>query len=102
MVLKIKMTSYLIWERVSSHFTENVLTSFGSFHSDENVAPVVSHRYEAPPRPVPPPGVDDFDLENWNDPLQCSEYAMEIFQYYKSREVRYCNCLVLINFVLHV
>jgi hypothetical protein len=42
-----------------------------------------------PPRPIPPPGVDDFDLENWNDHLQCSEYAFEIFEYYKSREVEY-------------
>jgi len=56
--------------------------------SNESVKPVVSFRYQAPPRQVPPTGVADFDLENWNDPLQCSEYAMEIFNYYKSREVK--------------
>ena len=66
------------------HLSINV-TSF--FFSDETAKPVVSFRYQAPARPVPPPGVDDFDLENWKDPLQCSEYAMEIFQYYKTREV---------------
>ena len=44
-------------------------------------------RYEPPARPLPPPGVEDYDLENWNDPNQCSEYAMDIFYYYKSREV---------------
>ncbi len=45
------------------------------------------HRYEPPARPVPPPGVEDYDLKNWSDPNVCSEYAMDIFFYYKSREV---------------
>lgn len=48
---------------------------------------IVVQRFEPPSRPVPPPGVEDFDLENWNDPSQCSEYAMDIFYYYKQREV---------------
>ena len=48
---------------------------------------IVHQRYEPPTRPVPPPGVEDFDLLNWNDPNQCSEYAMDIFYYYKNREV---------------
>ncbi|XP_030024452.1 G2/mitotic-specific cyclin-B3 isoform X2 [Manduca sexta] len=34
----------------------------------------------------PPPGVADFDTENWNDPLQVSHYAMDIFNYLKGRE----------------
>ncbi|XP_023946455.1 G2/mitotic-specific cyclin-B3 isoform X2 [Bicyclus anynana] len=33
-----------------------------------------------------PDGVVDFDKENWNDPLQVSRYAMDIFNYLKSRE----------------
>lgn len=33
-----------------------------------------------------PDGVDDFDLENWHDPYQVSEYAMDIFNYLKDRE----------------
>ncbi|CAG9784136.1 unnamed protein product [Diatraea saccharalis] len=33
-----------------------------------------------------PSGVPDFDLENWNDPFQVSNYAMDIFNYLKSRE----------------
>ena len=46
-----------------------------------------SSRYEPPPRLIPPNGVQDFDLENWKDPSQCSEYVQDIFQYYKNREV---------------
>lgn len=57
--------------------------------AEENLAEdtIVRHRYEPPARPVPPPGVTDFDLENWTDPNQCSVYAMDIFNYYKIREV---------------
>ncbi|CAH0405063.1 unnamed protein product [Chilo suppressalis] len=33
-----------------------------------------------------PSGVPDFDLENWNDPFQVSNYAMDIFNYLKGRE----------------
>ncbi|XP_075992768.1 cyclin B3 isoform X2 [Anticarsia gemmatalis] len=34
----------------------------------------------------PPTGVADFDQENWNDPFQVSNYAMDIFNYLKGRE----------------
>jgi hypothetical protein len=34
-----------------------------------------------------PEGVDDFDKETLNDPLQVSLYAMDIFNYLKEREV---------------
>lgn len=37
-----------------------------------------------------PPGITDFDLENWNDPFQVSHYAMDIFNYMKGREVGIC------------
>lgn len=37
------------------------------------------------PPPVPD-GVIDFDRENWDDPLQASQYAMDIFNYLKGRE----------------
>ncbi|XP_021197012.3 G2/mitotic-specific cyclin-B3 isoform X1 [Helicoverpa armigera] len=33
-----------------------------------------------------PLDVADFDKENWNDPFQVSNYAMDIFNYLKSRE----------------
>ncbi|KPJ04754.1 PREDICTED: G2/mitotic-specific cyclin-B3 [Papilio xuthus] len=33
-----------------------------------------------------PDGVADIDRENWNDPFQVSNYAMDIFNYLKSRE----------------
>lgn len=36
-----------------------------------------------------PLGVEDFDKENWNDPYQVSNYAMQIFDYLKTREVEY-------------
>ena len=51
----------------------------------------VRHRYEPPARLLPPPGVEDFDKECGNDPNVCSEYANDIFNYYKSREVRIIN-----------
>lgn len=41
------------------------------------------------PSRVIPEGVQDFDLENIGDPLQHSEYAMETFIYYKTREAKY-------------
>ncbi|QQP54241.1 Uncharacterized protein FKW44_007015 [Caligus rogercresseyi] len=37
----------------------------------------------------PPEGVKDFDLENAQDPNQCSLYAAQIFAYYKSREEQF-------------
>lgn len=37
------------------------------------------------PAPVPD-GVIDFDRENWDDPVQVSDYAMDIFNYLKERE----------------
>lgn len=39
------------------------------------------------PKKKLPPGVEDFDAENANDPFQVSDYAMDIFDYLKDREV---------------
>lgn len=36
-----------------------------------------------------PPGVVDFDRENWDDPFQASHYAMDIFNYLKTREPQF-------------
>lgn len=36
-----------------------------------------------------PPGVHDFDKENWNDPFQVSNYASNIFKYLREREANY-------------
>lgn len=36
-----------------------------------------------------PDGVNDFDRENWDDPCQASEYAMDIFTYLRERESSY-------------
>lgn len=46
-----------------------------------------------------PEGVADFDKENWNDITQVSNYAMDIFNYLKSREV--CNFLAVFIFHFH-
>jgi len=62
-----------------------------SYHSasEGNDHEAKNHRYNPPARVVPPTGVKDFDLENLDDPATCSEYAADIFQYYKDREVSY-------------
>lgn len=39
-----------------------------------------------PKRKLPDGVQHDFDAENWRDPYQVSQYAMEIFEYLKSRE----------------
>lgn len=39
--------------------------------------------------PVVPEGVIEFDKENWDDPIQVSHYAMDIFNYLKSREAQF-------------
>ena len=36
-----------------------------------------------------PPGVSDFDRENWNDPYQVSHYTMDIFDYLTQQEIKY-------------
>lgn len=44
--------------------------------------------YVLPERQLPN-GVEDFDKENWNDPFQVSNYALDIFEYLKQRETDY-------------
>ncbi|XP_053947292.1 G2/mitotic-specific cyclin-B3 [Anastrepha ludens] len=44
---------------------------------------------EKPPPATIPKGVEDFDKENWNDIYQVSQYAMDIFNYLKSREAEF-------------
>lgn len=51
---------------------------------DDSVNRPLDEETESPHKP--PSGVVDFDLENWNDPFQVSHYAMDIFNYMKSRE----------------
>lgn len=52
--------------------------------------------------PVVPEGIHDFDKENWDDIFQVSHYAMDIFNYLKTREVHlvftFFNCLLLPSF----
>ena len=68
-----------------------ILSPFFHRNPSSREASIIVQRYEPPARPVPPPGVEDFDVKNWNDPNQCSQYAMDIFYYYKSREVCYSS-----------
>ncbi|XP_068621011.1 G2/mitotic-specific cyclin-B3 [Battus philenor] len=51
---------------------------------DDSVNRSLDEEKETPHRV--PDGVVDFDKENWNDPFQVSHYAMDIFNYLKSRE----------------
>ncbi|XP_036322877.1 G2/mitotic-specific cyclin-B3 [Rhagoletis pomonella] len=44
---------------------------------------------DKPPPATVPEGVEDFDKTNWNDIFQVSHYAMDIFNYMKSREVEF-------------
>ncbi|CAG5084788.1 Similar to CycB3: G2/mitotic-specific cyclin-B3 (Drosophila melanogaster) [Cotesia congregata] len=46
----------------------------------------VEYLDKTPVRQLPPGVLWDFDVENWRDPYQVSQYAMEIFEYLKSRE----------------
>ncbi|XP_046736764.1 G2/mitotic-specific cyclin-B3 [Diprion similis] len=47
----------------------------------------IATRLDAPPTDKLPAGVQwDFDAENWTDPYQVSYYAMDTFNYLKSRE----------------
>ncbi|EDV42473.1 uncharacterized protein Dana_GF18004 [Drosophila ananassae] len=49
------------------------------------VLPTVDASQVVPIKPVPL-DVEDFDRKNWDDPFQVSHYAMDIFNYLKSRE----------------
>lgn len=65
-----------------------------SYHSasegnEEPTAQPSNYRYVPPARVIPPENVKDFDLENMDDPSTCSEYAADIFQYYKDREAQF-------------
>lgn len=47
----------------------------------------IAAKLDAVPERVLPEGVQwDFDAENWLDPFQVSQYAMDIFNYLKDRE----------------
>lgn len=72
----------------SSNCTQSTTELSESIEDQKQIHP--SSRYVAPARPIPPAGITDFDLENWRDPSQCSEYAQDIFQYYKDREEQFC------------
>lgn len=39
------------------------------------------------PKPVVPSGVEDFDDSCKNDPYSVPDYAVDIFNYYRQREV---------------
>lgn len=59
--------------------------------------------------PKVPAGVEDFDKENLLDPIQVSDYAMDIFEYMKRREKLFLVkdympqqvCIVLYFFFFH-
>lgn len=60
-----------------------------SLESDAVIAEAKPEQAPASPKKALPAGVEDFDAESANDPFAVSEYAMDIFDYLKSREVKY-------------
>ena len=78
----------MAWVKIATESCDQYmkLPQFTNFCFTSQVfGPKTRHRYEPPSRLVPPPGVEDYDLENWDDPNVCSEYAMDIFSYYKAK-----------------
>lgn len=69
-------------------FRRNSIKSEAS-NSTETLSTIVETKIEpkieSGPLPVPD-GVIDFDRENWDDPVQVSDYALDIFNYLKERE----------------
>ncbi|KAL7641620.1 UNVERIFIED_CONTAM: hypothetical protein RMT77_007493 [Armadillidium vulgare] len=58
--------------------------------SEESPSYVVKKHVEnAQPNTGPPPDVEDFDKACDNDPFSVSHYAMDIFNYYKEREMMF-------------
>lgn len=48
---------------------------------------ITTKNFDPIPERILPEGVQwDFDIENWSDPFQVSQYAMDIFNYLKDRE----------------
>ncbi|KAK7867334.1 hypothetical protein R5R35_001110 [Gryllus longicercus] len=68
------------------------LENLSSLSEDQNTSVATSPAWDpaAPPKRVLPPGVVDFDAENWSDPLQVSNYATDIFEYFKGIEPKFC------------
>jgi len=73
----------------SSSSEEALLCVFPDSDSNSSSEEKIVDAVRSPPRPIPPEGIEDFDLENIADPQQHSEYAMETFQYYKDREAKF-------------
>ena len=64
---------------------EKIETSSAVTTTEEALS--VAERLDATPERTLPEGVQwDFDRENWRDPYQVSQYAMDIFEYLKKRE----------------
>ncbi|XP_034933589.1 G2/mitotic-specific cyclin-B3 [Chelonus insularis] len=55
----------------------------------KEVIPKSLHLDDPPYRELPEGMESDFDIENWRDPYQVSQYASEIFEYLKSRESQF-------------
>ncbi|KAL4710280.1 hypothetical protein ACJJTC_003560 [Scirpophaga incertulas] len=63
---------------------KNISEQLNKVNLDDTVNKSLDEETETPHKV--PAGVADFDLENWSDQFQVSTYAMDIFNYLKSRE----------------
>ncbi|XP_055914775.1 G2/mitotic-specific cyclin-B3 [Eupeodes corollae] len=62
---------------------EEILMELENENRISTPSPLKNHPAEIPDEVV------DFDKANWNDPFQVSHYAMDIFNYLKTREVEF-------------
>lgn len=75
---------------VSSSLSSSTDTLFTISNEESQCDITLSQEVEAPSGPpAVPQGVNDFDRENWDDPIQVSNYAMDIFNYLKGREATF-------------
>jgi G2/mitotic-specific cyclin-B3 len=84
--LKYESSSDLSYAKSSSQSSNDSSPVSSQSSSEEEV--FAKDKSKSPSRRLPP-GVEDFDKENWNDPFQVSHYAMNIFDYLKQREHDY-------------
>ena len=85
---EVKKTQKEISPSSSSSSEEGLMCVF-SDNETSSEEKVVDRVARQPSRLTPPEGVEDFDLENMEDPQQHSEYVMETFKYYKDREAAF-------------
>lgn len=70
---------------INSEEQSNSTESLSTIAESEATIKEEATKVTSGPLPVPD-GVIDFDRENWDDPVQVSDYAWDIFNYLRERE----------------